>query len=505
MLAGAVLLLSICSLCVRAQGAATGGIYSVSEPTGPSGEVIPLSALGKSAIGLLVQTVDKKLLPLQIDTTGRVEAIPLREFVQHAPLSGRITDVKVELGDNVAAGEVLVTVDSPEINQLAAETLQNKADLEAEIVKTKAQLDAECDQARVQVDLSEAAYRRDKKLFEEGILAQKGLLESQAQLNLAQSRYRAALQKRDISLQALRTRLKVSFDSLSHRLRQLGVPVSDIKKMIEEQKTILSVPVTSARTGVITELAAFAGEGIDPKVPLFKISDLSEVWVTADVYEDDMARMKVGQAVTVSVAALPDESFRGTLAYIGRQVNPDSHTLPVRVEIPNPDIKLKPGMFATAHIQTASPVPAITLPREAVVDATGHHLVFLETKGGYQPCRVKVGRSLGDCVEILAGLSAGQRVVVRGAFQLSAELLKSHGVNDIFTQATEGERKPIEQEEKAGKSGSGQLSYQALIVVVIGAFVLGFVLSRLFQRPVRQDNSAEAGRGARADSGRMRG
>lgn len=457
------------------------------EPTGPQGEVIPLSSLGKSAIGLKVETAEKKLLPLEIRTTGKIEAIPIREFIQHAPLTGRITEVLVDLGDPVKAGDTLVTVDSPDINELAAETLQNKAELEAEIIKNKALLDAEVNQAKVQVNLWDLNYKRDKKLYDEGILALKSLLESQAELKLAESRLTASMEKRDIVLQALKTKLKLSFDSLIHKLRQFGVPERAVKSMLAEQHTIVSVPVVSARAGVVTDIQAFTGEGIDLKEPLFRVSDLKLVWATADVYEDDMARMRVGQPVKVTVAALPQETFIGKLTYIGRQVNEDTRTLPVRIEIANPEIKLKPGMFATIYIQTAEPAPSIIVPREAVIDSTGHYLVFLETKGGYQPCRVKLGRSLGDTVEIVDGLQPGQRLVVRGAFQLASELLKTHGSSDLFRHPTQGDHEVLEDDLHAAEEAAPPWSYPIVAVVVLVAFILGFVISIFVQCATKHD------------------
>ncbi len=491
-------------LCGSQAGYGQSTSFVGAEPTGPSGEVIPLSGMAKAAIGLQVETVTRRPLPLTIETTGKIESIPLREFIQHAPLAGRITDVKVELGDNVQAGDVMVTVDSPEINQLAAATVQNKADLESEISEAESQFGADIEQARVQVNLWEASVKREKKLFEEGILAQKALLESQAQYKLALSKLEAAVKKKDIAVNALKVKLKVSQESLSSKLSQLGVSDAEIEKSLASQRTILSVPVRSVRTGIVTDIQAFVGEGIDTKDPLFRISDLQEVWVTGDAYEDDMARMKVGQLATVKVSALPDEVFHGKLVYIGRQVSPDTRTLPVRLQVSNDDIKLKPGMFASVFIETSEPTLAIIVPRESVVDRTGHHLVFVETKGGYQACRVKVGRSLGDNLEITQGLQPGQTVVVRGAFQLAAEMLKSHGGLELFEQPTQGDHQAMEDAEQDAADRNRLFSYQALALAVLAAFVLGFGISMVFQRSSKREGGRESGVSSAADNEKIR-
>jgi len=473
-------------------------VYRGVEPTGPWGEAIPLSSLGKAAIGLATETVVKKPLPLQVATTGKIEAIPTNQFHQHALLQGRITKVMVSLGDLVREGQTLTMVDSPEINQVGTETLQNKAELEADIKRTRSQLDAEMAQAQAQVDLWSATYERDRRLYSEGISAQRTWQESLAQLKQAESKLEAARRNKEITLKALEVKLRVGFDSLSHRLRQLGVPEDEVAKMLKEQHTILAVPVQSAKSGVITDIQASPGLSIDHSVLLFTITDLTRVWATADIYEDDMARMKIGEKVLVKVAALPHETFSGNLCFIGRQVDPLKRTLPVRVEIPNPELKLKPDMFAELFIETAEPTLSILVPREAVVQRTGHQLVFLEEKGGYQPCRVTVGRSLGDDVEILDGLLPGQRIVIRGAFQLDAELLKSHGNKELFVQPTEGERTSVEEEEKHERSSP--LGVQTLIVAVLVSFLVGFVVSAFLRGSARSGRMAEAKRGVSPDS-----
>src|SRR5262249_39812981 len=238
------------------------------------------------------------------------------------------------------------------------------------------------------------------------------------------------------------------------------------------------VPVRTARAGVVTDIKTSVGSAIDPNDLLFRISDLSRVWATADIYEEDMSRVKLGELVNVRVAAYPNETFSGHLTFVGREVDAITRTLPVRIEIPNADIKLKPDMYADLTIETSEPKLAIIVPKDAVVHKTGHTLVFVQTAGGYQPFRVQIGRSLGDDVEILEGLQPGQRVVVRGAFQLDAELLKSHGNKHLFVQPTEGQELAENDEDSARPQGFS-LAWPVLAVIVSAAFLLGFVISAL--------------------------
>jgi len=468
-----------------------------SEPTGPWGQTIALDSLGKAAIGLETTTVVRKPLARRINTTGKIQALPTREFDQQAVLVGRILHLLVNIGDSVKAGQTLAIVDSPEINQLATETLQSKAQLEAEIKQTTSQLDAEIDQNKVSLGLADANYKRNKRLFEEGIGAQKDMQGAQGDLQLAASRLQASQQKKDIVLKALQARLRVSSNSLRSRLRQLGVTDKAVDQMLAQQQTILQVPITASRGGVVTDIQASVGQSVNQSAPLFGISDLSHVWAIADIYEDDMSRIRIGQKVTVRVKAFPNKIFEGKLNYIGKLVSPQTRTLPVGVEIVNPGLQLKPDMFADLSIETTDPTLAIIVPSDAVVDRNGHSLAFVEARGGYQAYRVKVGRHFGDDVEILEGLTPGQKVVVHGTFQLSAELLKTHGYSDLFSQPTQGDHAEHSLESNT-QEHSGP-SMQLIIVLLAAAFVFGFIFSVLIVKGQRRTPFVEKELPAKSD------
>lgn len=462
------------------------------ESFGPEGQIIPVSNLGKSALGLRVTTVAKKPLPRTVETTGKIEAIPTWQFEQHSLVSGRIINLLVKQGQHVIAKQPLLLLDSPEINELASEALKQKTELEYQIAQTKAELDAEIKQNQTQFDLAQIEVKRNEKLFAEGIAAQRTWQQATTESKLAESRLKAATEKRDIVLRALKARLNIIYDSLSHRLGQLGVSDSRLKEMFISRRTILTVPVLASREGMVAQVSASVGQSVDTTDELFKISNLSKVWATADIYEDDVSRMTTGQSVSLSVASYPHETFYGTLTYIGTEMDPEKRTLPVRAEIANADQRLKPDMYAQLHIQTSAPVQTIMLPKEALVDSTGHTLVFVETKEGYQPTRVKTGRSLGDQIEVLAGVTEGQRVIVEGAFQLAAELLKSGGREELFAQPTEGERL-IGHDGESDSANDGQAWHVQLVAIaVIISFLLGLLVSKLSKRSIRENQQLQA-------------
>lgn len=473
---------------------------STLETFGPEGQIIPVTNLGKSALGLRVVTVAKKPLPMTVETTGKIEAIPTWQFEQHSLVSGRIINILVKQGDHVTKKQPLVLLDSPEINQLASEALKSKTELEYQIAETTAELDADIKQNQTAFDLTQINVKRNEKLFSEGIASQRTWQEAVTESKLAETKLKASIEKRDIVLKALRAKLDIIYDSLSHQLNQLGVSDIRLKQMFASHRTILTVPVLANRDGMVAQVSASVGQSIGTTDELFKINNLTKVWATADIYEDDVARMTTGQSVSLNVGAYPHETFRGTLTYIGTEMDPEKRTLPVRAEIDNADQRLKPDMFAQLHIQTSAPVQTIMLPKESLVDSTGHNLVFVETKTGYQPTRVKAGRSLGDQIEILSGLKVGQRVVVEGAFQLDAELLKMGGRDEMFAQPTEGER-IISHNEGSGSANDSQAWHVQLVAIaVIISFLLGLLVSTLSKKSAREKQNSDISAGKVSDS-----
>ncbi|MDP3596782.1 MAG: efflux RND transporter periplasmic adaptor subunit, partial [Nitrospirota bacterium] len=143
--------------------------------------------------------------------------------------------------------------------------------------------------------------------------------------------------------------------------------------------------------------------------------------VSADIYESEVAAVKVTQPASVTFSAYPEKTFRGTVAYIYPSLNTETRTVRVRVELPNPGLKLKPGMYGSVIIQTDA-AHTLVVPKEAVLETGLRQLVFLDRgQGRYEPASVKLGRRSQDNVEVLEGLTAGDRIVTSANFLLDAE------------------------------------------------------------------------------------
>ncbi len=448
------------------------------EPHGEAGSGIKLTEDGQTTIGIQIRSAERRALPGKIVTTGKLEAIPTQEFVQHAPIAGRVEQVFVQPGQYVQPRQILIRLSSPDLQQLSAQLLQEKTQIEAEVTTKRAEFDGEVSQAKTQLDLSEASYKRELQLFEEKINSQKSMQQAKADLDLATNRLSVAKQKREAALNALRARLAINVDALKQRLRQLGASEDQIKDTLASRTGITTLPVRTIRGGLITQLVATAGQSIDPSDPLVKVSNLNTLWATANIYESDMSKVRIGQPIVVRIAAFPKQQFAGRVTFISSEVDPVTRTLSVKFEVVNQDNKLKPGMFAELSVQTAEPVISISLPKDAVIADKGHYIVYVQEGDEYKPTLVEIGSTLGDEIEIRSGISASQKIVVRGAFQLDAQRLKSIGDTALFTHPTEEGHEEHEHEEGESKSNNQLLNPQLFIIVAI-AFVFGCVITAM--------------------------
>ncbi len=185
------------------------------------------------------------------------------------------------------------------------------------------------------------------------------------------------------------------------------------------------IPIRSPIDGVVIARNVSVGQVVDTGFVAFDISNLSTIWVTAAVNQQDLSLIHQGAAADVVTAGFPDQVFHGRVAMIGDTLDPETRTIPVRVVVPNPATKLRPGMFASAHIAEPDTRDAVFVPEDALQDINGMPVVFITTDGTtFQARTVNVGtRSMGKA-EIVEGLKPGDRIVVNGAFMVKSEMLK---------------------------------------------------------------------------------
>jgi cobalt-zinc-cadmium efflux system membrane fusion protein len=240
---------------------------------------------------------------------------------------------------------------------------------------------------------------RADKLFAEQIIPQKDHLRARSDLEKARAVLRSA----------------------SGRLGAYGVrpqPVSDTSGSA-------IYAITAPFAGTVIGKKAVQGELAQPDTPLFEVADLSTVWIDTHLYEKDLARVRTGSSAEVSVAAYPNERFKGTVAYIASVMDSETRTVPARVTLANPDGRLKLGMFATTSISTAAAGKSLVVPVEAVVLISGQPTVFVREGGGFEARAVQLGDKRGANVLLASGVAPGTEVVTRGAYALKAKMLKS--------------------------------------------------------------------------------
>lgn len=212
------------------------------------------------------------------------------------------------------------------------------------------------------------------------------------------------------------------FEGSRRRLQNLNVPDEVIAEMERTRKVPLSIQWSAPRDGRVLERNAVEGMRAAAGDVLFRIADISTVWVLADVPEHDLGSVKIGQPVTVRVRSLPGHTFTGQVGLIYPQVNKETRTTRVRIELPNPDLVLLPDMYAEVEIATGTAEPVIAVPDDAVIDTGTRQVVIVDKgEGRFEPREVKIGRRGNGFIEIREGVAKGDAVVVSANFLIDAE------------------------------------------------------------------------------------
>ncbi|HPH05173.1 MAG TPA: efflux RND transporter periplasmic adaptor subunit [Methylotenera sp.] len=230
----------------------------------------------------------------------------------------------------------------------------------------------------------------------------------------AQQEYLALLQlngvDRDNSLkQAARNRLKL-----------LGMTEGEVTAITKSGKSSPRFGVYASASGIVTELGVREGGQLMAGSSLVQISDLSQVWMIAEVPERDAARLKPGIAADVQLQSLPGEVFKGKVGYLYPMLNDTSRTLQVRIELPNKGNRLRPGMYANVEF-TGQTHDALSVPTESVIATGKRKLVIVKEANGYRPVEIKTGQERNSYTEILSGLTEDEDVVVSGQFLIDSE------------------------------------------------------------------------------------
>lgn len=319
---------------------------------------VHLTAAQERALGVVYQTVGSRPLERTIRTVGRVVAAEDRVADVTLKIDGFVEKLHVSTtGEAVRRGQPLLTLYSPEL-----------------------------------------------------VAAQEELLTAR---RLA-SRVDETAEEASRSAQAM-------LEAARRRLSYWDVSDDQIERLEETGEVTKTMTLKSPVSGIVLDKMVLEGQRVTPGLRLYKIADLSRVWVEGDVFEQDLQFIESGSQSHIEVAAYPGEHFMGRVSFVYPTVDVASRTNRVRVTLDNPDLRLKPGMFATMFFETRLQ-DALAVPLEAVLVTGERNLVFVRDSGGMlQPREVVMGPQAGDYVQILAGLEPGETIVGSANFLVDAE------------------------------------------------------------------------------------
>jgi len=331
-----------------------------------------------------------------IRATGKILVSEDRVAMIGPVHEGRLVALYAGQGSRVAKGQKLADLESADIDEAESDYLKALAESENARRTSVAEL-----------KLAQATYDRTKVLYEKTITAGKNLQSAEHDLEVAKASAANNLASTKAALAAARRHLLI-----------LGLKDSAIDALASKSNLASVFSLTSPIEGIVVERNATIGATVGTDANLFKIIDLSRVWIDANVFEKDLQRVKLGQEVKVFVPAFAGTTFSGKVILVSSVVDPDTRSVKVRTEVPNGDGRLKPDMFANVEIVTDLRRAAISIPQSAVLTDGGKTVVFVTDGNNFTKRVVTTGMQGDDRIEIVEGLKEGEKVVVKGNYLL---------------------------------------------------------------------------------------
>ena len=343
-----------------------------------------------------IEIVTQQSIAGVISATGKI-LVPENRMAVIGPVNqGRIVRLYAGQGTRVKKGQKLADLESADIDQAEADYLKALADYQNALRSSAAE-----------VKLAQESYDRNKLLYEQKITAGKNLQSAEHDLEVAKAAAENSVNGTKAALTAARRKLLI-----------LGLTDATIDALSKRTDLAATFSLNSPIDGIVIERNATIGASVGTDANLFKIINLSQVWIDANVFEKDLQRVRPGQEVKLTVPAFPQTTFSGRVIFVDSVVNPETRTVNVRTEVANPDGRLKPDMFANVQIVTDVNRAAISIPQSAILNDEGKTVVFVADGNGYKKRQVQAGIQNNDRVEIVDGLNAGDKVVVKGNYLL---------------------------------------------------------------------------------------
>jgi len=351
--------------------------------------------------GIVVGTATKQDVTSEITLPG-VLALNLNKTANISSfVQGKVISLATDLGDRVRKEQVLVTINSPEFIQAQAAFLE----------------------ARAKLSLSRKEYERAQLLFKEKAIEEREFLRREAEFE----------------------KLSTEVGGLGSILHSYGMDHDQTEKLVEKNASMKSddelcelynpnLPILSPISGTTIFRDVIIGEHVEPQKTLFTVSDLSILWALLDAYEKDLPFITKQSTVVIKSSLYPEKEFTGKITYISDMIDEKLRTAKIRVEVQNHERLLKPNMYIQGIVENkAAEKKVLAIPEEAIQNLEGEKIVFiLEEADIFAVCHVELGERIGNKRLITKGLEGGEKIVIKGAFTLKAELIKaSFGLSHV--------------------------------------------------------------------------
>lgn len=358
------------------------------QPAAPAG-VVRLPDSVQELVEIKVEPAKYRKCPTLLKAMGKILAPrPQTAIVSHA-FPARVAEIRVEVGDWVKKRQELVILESKDVGEAKADFYKALASHE----------------------LAKSNLAREERLLHEGVGVKKNFVAAEAEYKVAQANLELAHKK----------------------LHILGFTEVEVNQIAQTHQINPAITLCAPIEGKIVEIKAVRGAMVDPATPLLTIIDPRSLWIEAELYEKDIAKIRIGQEVEIRVPAYPEKVFHGRVGYIGDVVNPETRTITVRTELANDAQLLKPGMFADVEIVLDEGHRALVVPLAAILEEGDQKFVFVKHKDQFVRREVRTGSVFNQCQQVTGGLAPGELVVVEGNHQLKSKLqedvLKAAGVH----------------------------------------------------------------------------
>jgi multidrug efflux pump subunit AcrA (membrane-fusion protein) len=355
---------------------------------------VPITSAEQQNAGIVVAPVEVHPVARTLTVAGQIEMDEKQTSQVGVIADGRITAVDVLPGDHVRHGAILGYLHSHMVHETAGALMQAYAAV---------------NQAQGAVTFAQQEQARYGQLY--GIQA--------ASLEELQRANQGLVQANNLLIQA-HASVRMEREHLSELLQVAPETLTSGNLYSREL-----VPIRSPMNGVVIARNVSVGQVVSAGYGAFVVTNLSTIWVTASVNEQDLSLIRRGADATLTTQAYPGTVFRGRVKMIGDTLDPQTRTVPVRIAVPNPGTQLRPGMFASVRIAEPQTDKAVFVPQGALQNINGQAVVFITQDGThFRAQAVNAGLSSGDKTEIISGLEPDDRIVVNGAFVVKSEMLK---------------------------------------------------------------------------------